>query len=478
MMARALAALYLAGAGIGALTVLLPHSASADEAVLWSNIALALAAAIALALIASASWNRPWISQVAVAIGTLVITRAVISGGDVDFYSLWYLWVGLYTFFFFGRRWGALHMALVGAAYGFALTQETISSPLARWAMTVGTVAIAGLLIDVLAGRVRQRAAEADARARALAAVSTVAHELARRTSPESAAPAVCESAVDVTGAAEAVLWEPSGDGTVLVATASTDAAVKGTKVPFVSPPSSIVAAFTSGDPCFVPEPTSADSPALAHLAGSALYQPVSRETTPIGVLAIHWLDTFDAMPEEAGWTVGLLAVEAAIAIERAETLSRLERVARTDDLTGLANRRSWDEHLHREVSRAARDGSPLAVAVLDLDHFKRYNDRYGHQAGDRLLKEVAANWQRQIRDTDILARYGGEEFALALPGAGIAEAKGLLERLRAVTPRDERVSAGVVQWDGAESEAELLDRADRALYAAKRGGRDRVVAS
>lgn len=478
MMAQALGALYLAGAAIGALTVILPHAASADETVLWSNIALALGASIALALVAGASWLRPWMCQVAVALGTLMITRAVVYGGDVDFYSLWYLWVGLYTFFFFGRHWGAAHMVLVGAAYGFALTQAPASSPLARWTMTVGTIAIAGLLIDVLAGRVRRRAAEADARARALAAVSSVAHELSRRTSPEAAAPAVCESALEVTGSAVAVLWEPSGDGSVLVATAATDPAVQGTKVPFVSPPSSVIASFTSGEPRFVAQPGSADSPALSHLAGSALYQPVSRESTPIGVLAIHWSETFDTMPEETGWTVGLLAVEAAIAIERAETLARLERVARTDDLTGLANRRSWDEHLRREVSRARRDGAPLAVAVLDIDHFKRYNDRYGHQAGDRLLKEVAANWQRRIRDTDILARYGGEEFALALPGAGSDHAKQLLERLRAATPRNERVSAGVVQWDGQEDEGSLLDRADQALYVAKRAGRDRVVVS
>jgi diguanylate cyclase (GGDEF)-like protein len=193
-------------------------------------------------------------------------------------------------------------------------------------------------------------------------------------------------------------------------------------------------------------------------------------------VLAIHWAERFEAMPKEAGWVVGLLAVEASIAIERAETLMRLERVARTDDLTGLPNRRAWDEQLKREMARARREGSSLSVALLDLDYFKDYNDRFGHQAGDRLLKELAANWQRVIRDTDVLARYGGEEFALALPGADLEEAIGLLERLRSVTPAEERVSAGAVEWNGNEPEPELVARADRALYAAKRGGRDRII--
>jgi diguanylate cyclase (GGDEF)-like protein len=478
-MARALAALYLAGATTGALTVILPHAAAANDMALWSNVALALAAALALLGASHAGWLRAWMLQVATALGTLLITRALIVGGDLDLYSLWYLWVGLYSFYFFGRGWGAAHMALVGAAYAFALTQEATDSPLAHWVMTVATIATAGILVDVLAGRVRRQAEQADARARSLSAVAAVAHELARRTSPVSAGPAVCEFALEMTGAAEAVLWEPSAKGDALVAATATQPDAKGATVPFLSTPSGVVQAFTSGEPRFVPVTPAAETPGVVRAGtGSALYQPVARDGTPIGVLAIHWVESFDEVPAETGWTVGRLAVEAAIAIERAETLNRLEQVASTDDLTGLDNRRSWDQHLKREVSRARRTGSPLTVALLDLDHFKLYNDRYGHQAGDRLLKEVAANWQRVIRDTDILARYGGEEFALALPGADREGSIKLLERLRRVTPKGERVSAGVVQWDGRESEHELIARADQALYGAKRTGRDRIVSA
>ena len=140
------------------------------------------------------------------------------------------------------------------------------------------------------------------------------------------------------------------------------------------------------------------------------------------------------------------------------------------------ANRRAWDEYLTREVARARRFKTSLCVAMLDLDHFKEYNDRFGHQAGDRLLKESAARWQERMRDTDLLARYGGDEFALALVDCGLDEAIELLDRLRAATPEEEHSSAGVVSWDGTEGELDLVARADRALYEAKNNGRDRVV--
>jgi diguanylate cyclase (GGDEF)-like protein len=113
---------------------------------------------------------------------------------------------------------------------------------------------------------------------------------------------------------------------------------------------------------------------------------------------------------------------------------------------------------------------------MLDLDHFKRYNDRQGHQAGDRLLKRVAGAWTAELRATDILVRYGGEEFALALPGCGLEDATTTVERLRAVIPSGQTCSAGIAAWDGEELATELLDRADRALYEAKRSGRDRTV--
>jgi diguanylate cyclase (GGDEF)-like protein len=158
------------------------------------------------------------------------------------------------------------------------------------------------------------------------------------------------------------------------------------------------------------------------------------------------------------------------------EKQNELERLARTDQLTGLANRREWERQLPLEMARARRLGHPLCVAMLDLDHFKRFNDERGHQAGDDLLRDAAKAWLSQLRETDLLARYGGEEFAIALPAAGTTEAEEALERLRGSTPSGETASAGIACWDGNESEHDLVARADAALYEAKRTGRDKTV--
>ena len=118
-----------------------------------------------------------------------------------------------------------------------------------------------------------------------------------------------------------------------------------------------------------------------------------------------------------------------------------------------------------------------LQVALLDVDHFKRFNDSNGHQAGDLLLKSAAAAWKAQLRDGDMLARYGGEEFAALLTGCSLGDAIGILDRVRQATPLGETVSIGVVHWDGQQSPEQLIRAADDALYQAKHEGRDRVVA-
>jgi diguanylate cyclase (GGDEF)-like protein/PAS domain S-box-containing protein len=161
---------------------------------------------------------------------------------------------------------------------------------------------------------------------------------------------------------------------------------------------------------------------------------------------------------------------------QRAQLLAQVEALARTDALTGVANRRVWDEELPKELARALRSGDPLCVAIMDLDHFKRYNDTHGHQGGDRLLKEAAAAWKATVRSTDLLARYGGEEFALLAPACPLEDVGFLADRLRSVVPGGATVSIGVAVWDGQESADDLVARADAALYAAKEGGRDRYV--
>jgi diguanylate cyclase (GGDEF)-like protein/PAS domain S-box-containing protein len=161
---------------------------------------------------------------------------------------------------------------------------------------------------------------------------------------------------------------------------------------------------------------------------------------------------------------------------EREQLLGRVETLARTDQLTELPNRRAWDEELRREIARCRREGGRFAVALLDLDHFKAFNDRDGHQAGDDLLRKAAENWRRTLRITDFIARYGGEEFAILLPGCPPASAELVIDRVRAATPEGQTCSAGIATWDGEEPAESVVGRADEALYAAKQSGRDRTA--
>jgi diguanylate cyclase (GGDEF)-like protein len=153
----------------------------------------------------------------------------------------------------------------------------------------------------------------------------------------------------------------------------------------------------------------------------------------------------------------------------------QLAALARSDSLTGAPNRRTWDFELSRACQRAREMGTPLVVALLDLDHFKRFNDTFGHQAGDRLLREAVAAWSDQLSDGEVLARYGGEEFALLLPGQTLEQARHHVDKLRRTTPGGQTFSAGVAMWNPATEPSDAVAGADRAMYDAKRTGRNRV---
>jgi diguanylate cyclase len=182
---------------------------------------------------------------------------------------------------------------------------------------------------------------------------------------------------------------------------------------------------------------------------------------------------------------IGSMALFLLVVTRMAQLLRQIEQqskqlgqLTRVDELTGLPNRRAWSAELPAAIERARRDRVALSVAMLDLDHFKRFNDEYGHQAGDRLLKSATAAWSARLRAVDQLARYGGEEFIVLLPGATAELATGVLERLRGATPAGQTFSAGVATWDGDETSEELIARADQALYQAKDAGRDRILAA
>jgi diguanylate cyclase len=171
------------------------------------------------------------------------------------------------------------------------------------------------------------------------------------------------------------------------------------------------------------------------------------------------------------------------------DSLNKSEERAKTDTLTGLPNRRALDEFFRSVQIAAMEKGEPLSVLLIDIDHFKTFNDNFGHGVGDQVLRLMANVLRERVRENDLPARYGGEELIAVLPGADLATCEAVAERIRRsisecqITRRSTgeilpsiTVSIGVGQFQLGESMADLIERCDRALYLAKRTGRNRVV--
>jgi diguanylate cyclase len=616
--AYSLAYLFATGATLVVITVGFNQPGGQDTVGLLGVAAGAYLGAVLLRV--TYRWLSEWAYPAFVFMGTCLITFAIdFSESGSSAYALFYLWVCIYSFYFFSRVLAFAQLAVVGVAYAVVLEVGPASpAPAARWILTIGTMAVAGWLVANLVDAVRERAAEAAARAEHLrkaeertraiidtandgfvstdaelritaynpraqemsgytleevlgkpltemlvppqfreaftaefakfvstgesplishpiefvgmhrdgrefpveltisplrdgdtwvfnafvrditerkraeqqirdhaedlARVAEVARDLAGVTDAHAARPAICTAVRELAQAKVSILYEPDPKGQELVSTAVAGAQIDQIHLPFTGPPSGAATAFSSGEPFFVADLTShhgvSQSVREQLNVVSGLWQPVIRNGVPIGVLTLAWAERVADPGERVRSLMGLLAAEAAVAIERADLLARLEAVARTDDLTGLANRRAWDEHLPRELARARRDERSLCVAMLDLDHFKEYNDERGHQAGDRLLKQVSGAWREMLRPSDMLARYGGEEFGLVLPNCPLEKGIEVVERLREYTVFGQTCSAGIAAWDGEESPDQLVSRADLALYEAKKAGRDRSVAA
>ena len=366
---------------------------------------------------------------------------------------------------------------VIGAVAAFYLVPILVfgppSYPTSQFRTTLLLVvvgAIIGLTTQGLVSGTKRAAKEARDQRRMLEAVTDLVRSLG--ASPDARTD-VCEAARTIGEASVAVLYEPfGGDG--LRSTAIAGMAAEPIEIP-PGKGTMLQKAFTSGERILLTEEVEerVGSHELWEAAGrptSILDEPLMRGSDVVGVLAVGWNDEVRVDGPRAR-VISLLAHEAAAVIERADILGRLSAVAETDSLTGLPNRRAWDAR----VRRASEEAESVTLAILDLDHFKLYNDSFGHPAGDRLLTETAAAWRDQLRG-DFLARIGGEEFGLLMLDCDVAHADAVIDRLRAHLAQGQTCSVGVAAGATGEPIAAVMGRADTALYEAKNGGRDRVA--
>jgi diguanylate cyclase (GGDEF)-like protein len=221
--------------------------------------------------------------------------------------------------------------------------------------------------------------------------------------------------------------------------------------------------------------------------AESLLAVPLKASTRTLGALML--MGRRGAFDAAASRVLGVLANQAAAALTTIEMNDRIKDMAMRDGLTGLYNRRAFDEQLRHALGREDRQQGRLGLVLLDIDHFKKLNDTFGHPAGDAVLRHTAHVVEQHLRRGDEAARFGGEEFALILPGTDEAGARRLAERVRGAVEKAQivfegarlsvTVSLGAAVWptDGKDEET-LLAAADRALYAAKQAGRNRMAAA
>jgi diguanylate cyclase (GGDEF)-like protein len=470
VMARSLGWLYIAGATIGLISLLLPRAPHASVGALGVNIGLAYLGGVVVLV---AFRRMPaWTFHVVLLAGTALITRAVYySGQGVSFYAIWYLWAALFGFSFFRRSHATAHVAVVGIAYGIVLAARHEPVAEARWVTTIASLLIAGVFIDALVRRIRRQHQRAADDAENLAAVVDAMNRIFRQPSADATRVDLCGTALRVARADGVALWELGPTGHTLLPTATAGEKVIADKLVLGDAPAGAAHTYLTGEASFADLTDHHGvelDPGKLMMVRCALWQPVLRDDRTVAVLALYWLTSVAAPEQNVRATIVLLAAQAAIAIERVDLLARLERIAHTDELTGLLNRRAWRERLPREMARAKREHWPLCVAMLDVDGLKTVNDTRGHHAGDQLLKQSAAAWSSALRPVDVLARYGGDEFAAALTGCRLDDAHRLVKRLVSATPENHSFSVGIAEWDGVQDIAALMAEADARLYAAK----------
>lgn len=302
----------------------------------------------------------------------------------------------------------------------------------------------------------------------------------------QDARAAICQAAQEISGALAALLFEPDGAGS-LCATRTAGLTLPPISLP-VEGASLTAEAFRSGRVDHVADVRTHRRTAqgivqlIDECSGgtdlqATLVLPVHIEGKVKAVLVLALREPVPPADLRRRGLFDLLRTNAALALAREGMVDQLAEQASTDPLTGVANRREWGDQLDLAAHRALRDGEPFTVCILDLDHFKRFNDSFGHPEGDRLLQELTRRWQTQLRAGDVLARLGGEEFGIVFQRCGLPRARDLADRFLAVVPNGQTCSAGLAQQQPGESADALFSRADAALYRAKATGRDRACA-
>ncbi|HKA24621.1 MAG TPA: sensor domain-containing diguanylate cyclase [Candidatus Eisenbacteria bacterium] len=234
-----------------------------------------------------------------------------------------------------------------------------------------------------------------------------------------------------------------------------------------------------SSDPRFL----ESDAPGELRVE-SCVTVPVVHRSQVVGVLACF--NPSDQTVPDLSRVMPLLATATSLAMDNARLSQSLQRVAITDDLTQVYNYRFLRTALRREMKRSSRSRTPFTLLMVDVDHLKEYNDKFGHLRGSRVLRELARVLARRVRGMDLVAKYGGDEFTVILPETGRSGGQLVAERIRAsvaahqfprVNPGDITVSVGIALFpeDGIQP-ATLIAASDAALYAAKQSGRNRVA--
>jgi diguanylate cyclase (GGDEF)-like protein len=335
----------------------------------------------------------------------------------------------------------------------------------------IAVSAIIGLVTQRLVTQAQLQTADARHRERMLEQIAEVVRNLSHSS---RARDEVCEAAKTISNASMAILYEPANASGLLRSTSMAGLKAEPIEIP-LDEASGVREAFRSGRSLFFDQDSesqffNSDVWRLSGEPASVLFEPLLRGGTPVGVLAVGWPQTIMVGGSRAT-AIALLAHEVAAVIERADMLTRLTDMASTDALTGLPNRRAWETSLQQALAEEKQ----VALAMLDFDHFKEFNDSQGHPAGDRLLRETAAAWREELRAGDFVARLGGDEFALLLPDCSAANALEVVERLRLRIPSEQTCSAGIATHVAGSPPEALMAQADTALYEAKTAGRNRT---